>query len=215
MKNFLFRIFIMTIGLVFFAVGIVLTIKANIGLAPWDVFHEGVSKTLGISFGIASIAVGVVILLLLILLKEKFGIGSLSNMILIGIFIDIILYLDFIPVFENIVICILILIAGLFSVALGSYYYIKSGFGVGPRDNLMVVLTRATKIPVGICRSIIELAVCAGGYFLGGTVGIGTIISVVGIGFCVQIVFRIFKFDITKVKHESLRETFESFNKNL
>ena len=203
----------MTIGLVFFSIGIVLTIKANIGLAPWDVFHEGLSKKLGISLGIASIAVGLVILLALILLKEKFGIGSLSNMILIGVFVDILLFLDFIPIPENFIIGILVLIAGLFSVALGSYYYIKSGFGVGPRDNLMVVLTRATRIPVGICRSIVELIVFAGGYFLGGTVGIGSIISVVGIGLCVQIVFRIFRFDIAAVKHESLKDTILSLRK--
>ena len=104
------------------------------------------------------------------------------------------------------------LISGLFVIAIGSYFYIKSAFGVGPRDNLMVVLARKTKLPVGVCRFAIELAVTLIGWLLGGMVGIGTVISVIAIGFCIQITFKVFKFDVTAVKHETLRDTFGKIN---
>jgi len=144
---------------------------------------------------------------------EKLGLGTISNMLLIGIFLDIILKINVIPKMDNTIFGILMLIFGLFIISIGSYFYIGSAFGAGPRDSLMVVLAKKTKIPVGISRSIIEVAVTIAGWFLGGMVGIGTIVSVLGIGFCVQLTFRILKFDVTAVKHESLAGTF-SFLKN-
>jgi len=197
----------MIIGLFFYALGIFLAIKANIGYAPWDVFHVGLANKIGLSLGIVSILVGIILIIIVTLLKEKLGLGTISNVILIGIFIDVLFYIDIVPIIENYIIGIFLLIAGLFTIALGSYFYIKSGFGVGPRDNLMVVLARRTKLPVGLCRSIIELIVTVSGWLLGGMVGLGTVISVVAIGFCVQIIFKLFRFDVTAVKHETLKET--------
>ena len=84
----------------------------------------------------------------------------------------------------------------------------RSGFGAGPRDSLMVALTRITRSPVGLCRFILELFVLVIGLFLGGMVGIGTVIFVITIGFAVQIVFKLFKFDAKAVKHETIRETY-------
>jgi len=127
-------------------------------------------------------------------------------MVLIGLFIDLIF--PYIPKTENRIIGTLMLIAGLFIIAVGSYFYIKSAFGAGPRDNLMVVLARKTKLPVGLCRGIIELLVTIIGWFLGGMVGFGTVISVIAIGFCIQLVFKILRFDVTSVKHETLKDTF-------
>ena len=210
MKNFIRRLLEMIMGLLFFSIGIVFTIEANIGYAPWDVFHYGIVNTIGISFGLSSILVGFIIMALLFLLKEKIGIGSIGNMVLIGIFIDILMYSELIPTQESLVPGILFLFIGMVFISVGTYFYIKTGYGIGPRDNLMVVLTRATKIPVGICRSAVELLVTVGGWLLGGMVGIGTVIIVVGIGFCIQITFKLFKFDITGVKHESLPETLKS-----
>jgi len=204
----------MVIGLFFYAVGIFITIKANIGYAPWDVFHVGLAGKTGLSLGIVSIIVGIVLVIIVTLLKEKLGLGTISNIILIGIFIDILFFIDIIPAAENFFIGTGLLILGLFIIALGSYFYIKSAFGVGPRDNLMVVLARRTKLPVGLCRSIIELMVTAAGWILGGMVGLGTAIFVIAIGFCVQIVFKLFRFDVTLVKHETLAETFR-LKKNL
>jgi len=197
----------MIVGLIFFALGIFLTIRANIGYAPWDVFHVGLAGKTGFSFGIVSIIVGLILVIIVTLLKEKFGLGTILNIILIGIFIDILFFIDIIPIAESIITGILLLILGLFIISVGSYFYIKTGFGVGPRDNLMVVLARRTKLPVGLCRSLIELLVTVIGWLLGGMVGLGTVISVVAIGFCIQIVFKLFKFDVTLVKHETLAET--------
>ena len=200
----------MIMGLLFFSIGIVFTIEANIGYAPWDVFHYGLVNTIGLSFGLSSILVGFIIMVVLFLFKEKVGIGSIANMALIGIFIDILMYLNLIPTQESLLMGILFLFVGMVFISIGSYFYIKTGFGIGPRDNLMVVLTRVTKIPVGICRSIVELLVTVGGWLLGGMVGIGTVIIVFGIGFCIQITFKLFRFDIAGLKHESVLETINS-----
>jgi len=197
----------MVIGLFLYSLGIVLTIKANIGYAPWDVFHVGLTYKVGLSLGIVSIIVGIILVLIVTLLKEKFGLGTISNIVLIGLFLDLFFYIDIIPTSENYFIGIALLILGLFIIALGSYFYIKSGFGVGPRDNLMVVMAKRTKLPVGLCRGLIELLVTVAGWLLGGMVGLGTAIFVIAIGFCIQIVFRLFRFDVTAVKHETLADT--------
>jgi uncharacterized membrane protein YczE len=207
-KQFLIRILHMLIGLFLYALGIVLTIKANIGYGPWEVFHAGLAKRTGLSLGAASIIAGVVILIIVLLCKEKFGLGTIASMVLTGVLIDAILYFNVIPTPSNLIISIAMLVAGLFIVSLGSYFYIKSAFGVGPRDNLMVVLARKTKLPIGLCRGIVESAVTLIGWLLGGMVGIGTVISGLAIGLCVQIIFALFRFDATAVRHETLRHTF-------
>ncbi len=208
MTNFLVRLLNMLIGLVLYALGIVATINANIGYAPWEVFHVGLADTTGLTIGVASIIAGVVIAIIVTALGEKLGLGTIASMILTGVFIDIIVMLKFIPAANNFAAGIIMLTAGMFIIALGSYFYMKAAFGAGPRDNLMVVLTRKTKIPVGVCRLLVELLVTLIGWLLGGMAGIGTVISFIGIGLCVQIVFSVFKFDVTAIKHETLRETF-------
>ena len=139
---------------------------------------------------------------------EKIGLGTILNMVLIGVFIDLILMSNIIPKPENLVFGLLMLIMGLFVVSLGSYFYIKAAFGAGPRDSLMVVLNRKTRLPVGVCRSAIELAVTIFGWILGGMVGIGTAISVIAIGFFIQLTFALLKFAPSAVKHETLRCTY-------
>ena len=213
MKHFILRILNMIIGIIFYSLGIAATIKANIGYAPWDVFHVGLANTLGFSIGFSTILTGIVIVLITVLLGEKIGFGTISNMILLGIFLDIILYINIIPIPKNIIISILMLVAGLFIISIGSYFYIGAAFGAGPRDSLMIVLTKKTKFSVGIWRSTIELLATVFGWLLGGMVGIGTVISVVVIGFCIQITFRILRFDITSIKHESLLDTLKTLKK--
>lgn len=210
MKQFYLRLLRLICGLILYALGIVVTLNANIGYAPWEVFHVGFSKTTGISLGTASIIVGAIILILTILLGEKVGLGTILNMVLIGVFLDVILGLHIIPSTHNFAIGILMLIAGLFIIALASYFYIGSAFGAGPRDSLMVALTRKTKLPVGVCRGTIELLAVFAGWRLGGMFGIGTIISAFAIGFCVQITFKLLRFDTTKIQHETLGLTYKN-----
>lgn len=101
------------------------------------------------------------------------------------------------------------LITGLMMLALGTYFYISSGLGAGPRDSLMVALTRKTGLPIGVCRGMIELTVVAIGWKLGGMVGVGTIVVALTVGFWIQIAFKVFQFDATKIKHETLFQTYK------
>lgn len=208
MIGLLMRVMKLLLGLMLYALGIVVTIKANIGYGPWEVFHVGLGKTLNISIGNASIIVGFVIIMITLILGEKIGLGTISNMILIGVFIDIIYKLNIIPLINNFYISILFLILGLYIISVGSYFYIGSGFGAGPRDSLMVLLTRKTKLPIGVVRASIEICATLSGWLLGGMVGIGTLIAGFAIGVCIQSTFLAFKFDPTKIKHATLTDSY-------
>jgi len=211
LKSFYIRLLNVIFGLFLYALGIVVTIKANIGYAPWDVFHVGIANKTGLTIGTVSILVGLLIVIIVTLFREKFGLGTILNMLLIGLFLDVVF--PYIPEAQNFIFGIVMLIAGLFIISVGSYFYIKSAFGAGPRDNLMVVLARRTRLPVGLCRFAVELFATVTGWFLGGMVGIGTVISVIAIGFCIQITFKIFKFNVTAVKHETLKDTYLTLKK--
>jgi len=210
LKSFVPRMVRLLLGLLLYALGIVLTLNARIGYGPWEVFHVGLSETLGMSIGVASIVTGIAIALLALIIGEKLGLGTILNMVLIGVFLDAILALAFIPVATMFWPGVLMMVAGLFVIALGSYFYIGSGFGAGPRDSLMVALTRKTQLPVGVIRGGIELTAVLVGWRLGGMVGLGTVLAAVLIGFCVQLTFRLLRFDPTAVKHESLTATWRS-----
>jgi len=188
------------------ALGIVTTMKANLGFAPWEVFHWGVGKTLGMSIGHASIIVSLIISVTVVLLGEKLGLGTILNLILVGIYIDIFMSINT-PQVNGFFWGIIVMFSGLFIIALGTYFYMNSAFGAGPRDSLMVAIKRRTKLPVGLCRGILESSVVLTGWILGGPVGIGTLIAAFGMGFCIQIVFSLMKFDSTSVKHETLDVT--------
>ncbi|MCL2082645.1 MAG: hypothetical protein FWH04_05365 [Oscillospiraceae bacterium] len=210
MKFFWIRILNMLAGIILYAFGIAATINANVGYAPWEVFHAGLADAVGLSIGAASIISGIAIVAMVTALGEKLGLGTIASMILTGVFIDAIFTFNMIPRAENPIIGMILLITGLFIISIGSYLYIKSAFGVGPRDNLMVVLSRKSNIPVGACRGIVEALATLIGWFLGGTVGIGTIVSAIAAGFCVQITFWVLKFDVTAIKHETLGDTYKA-----
>ncbi|HHY09936.1 MAG TPA: hypothetical protein GX528_05145 [Firmicutes bacterium] len=194
-------------GLFLYALGIALTLQAEIGYAPWDVFHAGLSKALGITIGWASISTGVVVVSLAFFLGEKIGLGSLLNMVLVGAFLDLILAGNFLPPAPNFSAGVAMMAAGLGVISLATYFYISSAFGAGPRDSLMVVLARKTGLPVGICRAAVELAALTIGWRLGGMVGWGTVIFAVLSGFFVELTFRLLRFEVTKVQHEDLQAT--------
>lgn len=210
MKIFITRFAYLLLGLFLFALGIVLTMKANLGFAPWEVFHAGLGKTIGMSIGNASIIIGFVICFIVVVMQEKLGLGTLLNIVLIGIFIDWLLYFNVISQMNGFVSGVFMMLVGLFTISFGSYFYINSGFGAGPRDSLMVLIMRKTKLPIGVCRGILEGSVVFSGWLLGGSVGIGTLIAAFGISFCIQIVFNLMKFEATSVKHETLAMTLKN-----
>ena len=214
MKRFYIRLLRLLGGLFLYALGIVVTMNAHIGYAPWDVFHVGVAKTVGISIGNASIIIGLIVVIIAVIFGEKIGIGTIFNMLLIGVFLDILLKLHIIPIANNFFFGIIMMVVGLFIISLASYFYIGSAFGAGPRDSLMVAITRKTGFPVGVCRGTIELLAALVGWKMGGMIGMGTIISAFVIGFCVQVTFKLLKFDATKVKHETLDVTFRTLFSN-
>ena len=196
------------IGLFFFAIVVVLAIRANIGFPPWDVFHVGLARTIGLSIGTVAILVGLLLAIIVVASGEKFGIGMIFNILVIGVLVDI--FLPIIPIADNAIFGTIMFVVGIFSVSFGTYFYIKSAFGAGPRDSLMVVLARKTKLPVGLCRFAIELLVTVGGWLLGGMVGFGTVLFVLIIGISIQLTFKIMRFDVTAVRHETLRETYKA-----
>ena len=215
MKVILKRVAKLFLGLFLYALGIVMTINANLGLAPWDVFHQGLSKNIGITMGQASIFVGIVLVILDSLLGEKLGWGTLSNMTFIGIFLDILMLNHLVPVFQSAVPSFIMMLLGMSTIGVASYYYISAGLGAGPRDGLMVALTKRTNKSVRFLRNCIELSVLAIGYILGGSVGIGTVIMALSTGYFVQLAFKLFKFNLRESKHrfvdEDIKYLYERF----
>lgn len=199
------------IGLILFSIGIVMTMQANLGLAPWDAFHTGLVYITGLSFGTISIIIGILIIIFTYQFYEPIGIGTIANTILIGVFIDLIFWLDLIPLMDGMLSGIIMMILGMILISFGSYFYISSGFGTGPRDGLMVVLTKLTHLPVGLNRSLIELSVFLIGWLLGAKVGLGTAMIAFGIGPIIQLTFHLLKFDVSKIEHESFLQKKSKF----
>ena len=201
------RIARLLLGTFLYAAGIVMTIRANLGLSPWDVFHQGVSLRLGISFGTASILVSGVLVAAAVFMKEHVGIGTLLNMVLVGVFIDLIIMTNIIPEMGHFVFGLLMMAMGLFVIAFASYFYIGAGYGAGPRDSLMVILVRRTGRRIGVCRAAVEGAALILGWLMGGRAGIGTVIAALGAGIAIQSVFSLLRFNVRAVHQELLFTT--------
>lgn len=189
------------LGLSLYSAGIVMTVNANLGLAPWDVFHQGLAKNVGITMGQASILVGLAFVVLDSFLGEKLGWGTITNMLFIGWFFDLLMFYHVIPVFQSKVLSFLLMLSGMFVIGVASYFYISSALGSGPRDGLMVALTKRTNKSVRFIRNCIELCALVIGFFLGGSVGIGTVVMAVTSGYFVQFAFRLFRYDIKETRH--------------
>lgn len=189
------------IGLFLYAVGIVMTINANLGLSPWDVFHQGLAQKFGITMGQASIAVGGMIVVLNWVLGERIGWSTLANILFIGLFLDLLMIRHVIPSFDSFIPSLALMLLGLLVIGLATYFYLGVGLGSGPRDGLMVALTKKTGKSVRLIRNSIELAALLVGYILGGHVGIGTVIMALTTGYFVQFVFRIFNFEVKQIQH--------------
>jgi uncharacterized membrane protein YczE len=176
-------------GLALFGVGISLLIDANLGAAPWDVFHTGVSELTGWPVGTIIIVTGIVILALWIPLKESPGLGTVLNAFEIGLVVGV--ALPIIPEPEALIPRIAMMLGGVVIIAIGSGLYIGAGLGPGPRDGLMTGLVVRTGLSVRLVRTSIEATVLTVGWLLGGTVGVGTVLYAFGIGPLVQLFVRI------------------------
>ena len=173
------------LGLVLFGVGLALMVIADLGLSPWDVFHQGVSTRTGIPIGTVVLITGLLLLITWIPLKEKIGIGTIANAVVIGLVLDAALFL-FPDRIDLLAARWAAMLVGVLIVAVGSGFYIGAGLGPGPRDGLMTGITRRTGFPLGLVRAVLEIGVLIVGWALGGTVGIGTLVFAFGIGPLVQ-----------------------------
>jgi uncharacterized membrane protein YczE len=174
-------------GLACFGFGITLFVKAKLGLGPWDVFHGGLAKKIGLPIGLVVNLVGLVILPLWIPLKVRVGLGTVLNTLVIGLVLDLTSPLVKSP--SNIVVRWTFVIVGLLIIAVGSGMYIGAGLGAGPRDGVMMGLRRFG-LSVRTARTLIEVATMGLGYLLGGKLGLATVVFMVGIGPLVQIALR-------------------------
>jgi uncharacterized membrane protein YczE len=166
-------------GLVLFGFGIALMVRADLGLAPWDVLHQGVSERTDIAIGTITILTGIVVLLLWIPIRERWGLGTVLNVLVIGLVVDATLALVDSPaaMWQRVT----FLALGVFAFGPGSGLYIGAGLGPGPRDGLMTGLARRGR-SVRVVRTAIELTALAVGAALGGSVGVGTVAFAVTVG---------------------------------
>jgi uncharacterized membrane protein YczE len=175
---------VLVAGLFIFAVAIVLQLESRLGLSPWDTLHQGLSRHTPLSFGMASVFVSVVVLLLAWRLGARIGIGTVANAVLVGSFIQGLTAIG--PVDRlsesSLGVRIGLLVVAMLLIGIGSALYLGAWLGAGPRDSLMVVGGERTGLRLGIVRAVLELLALAAGFALGGTIGVGTIVFALGVG---------------------------------
>ena len=167
-------------GLILFGLGETLLITASAGVSPWTVLAQGLSAKTGFTIGLTTFIVSISVLCLWIPLKQKPGIGTILNTIIISVVIDV--SLPYLPSPESFYLQILQVIIGVLIVGLGSGFYLIANLGPGPRDGLMTGLQKTTNLPLALIRAMIEISAVVGGWYLGGVVGIGTVVFALGIG---------------------------------
>ena len=170
----------LVIGLILFGLGETMLIAANVGVSPWTVLAQGISIKTGYSIGISTFMVSIGVLILWIPLKQKPGIGTILNTIIISIVLDV--SLPYLPTPESFFLQALQVFIGVIIVGLGSGFYLISNLGPGSRDGLMTGLQKKTNLPIALIRAIIEVSAVVFGFYLGGVVGIGTLVFAFGIG---------------------------------
>lgn len=177
-------------GLVLYGVSSALLVEAGLGLEPWGVLHQGLARLTGLTIGVVSIIVGAAVLLLWIPLRQRPGLGTVSNVFVVGLAMDGTLHL--VPDVRSLLVRIPLLVAAVLLNGVATGLYISARFGPGPRDGLMTGLHRRTGRSIRLMRTGIEVAVVATGFALGGTVGVGTVLYALSIGPLAQLFLRVF-----------------------
>ena len=195
------------LGLIVFALGVHMTIYANIGLAPWDCLGMGIAKHTPFNYGISMTLIAVTVLIIDILLKERIGYGTIIDAICTGNFVQMFNYLDPLPENKNTMLGIAIMLGGFVFMALGMWIYMSAQQCCGPRDALLVGLgKRMKKVPIGIVEVMLWAVVLLFGFLLGGPVGVGTLISTFGAGLVMQLVYSLIHFEPRKLRHRDIFE---------
>ena len=172
--------FFLCIGLILFGLGEGLLIVSAAGASPWSVLAQGIFLNIGFSVGIITIFISVIVLILWLPLNQKPGIGTILNALIIGLMIDV--CIRFVPTPENYTSQLFLALLAVLTVGLGGGIYLVANLGAGPRDGLMIGLQKKTNLPIAAVRATLEITVMSIGWYLGGTVGAGTLLFALGIG---------------------------------
>ncbi|MEU5252302.1 membrane protein YczE [Streptomyces longwoodensis] len=177
-------------GLALYGASSALLVEAGLGLEPWGVLHQGLAERTGLSIGVVSIVVGAIVLLLWIPLRQRPGLGTVSNVFVVGLAMDATLAL--VPEAHALAVRVPLLLAGIVLNGVATGLYIAASFGPGPRDGLMTGLHRRTGRSIRLMRTAVEVAVVVTGFALGGTLGAGTLLYALSIGPLAQLFLRVF-----------------------
>ena len=179
----LISVVLLVVGLVIFGIGEAIMIASSVGVSPWTVLAQGITNITGWSVGLATFVVSFIVLLVWVPLRQAPGIGTILNIIIISVVLD--LALPFLPHFESLILRVAEAAVGVIVTGIGGGIYLIANLGPGPRDGLMTGLQRLTGFPVAGVRSAIEISAVLLGWLLGGVVGVGTMLYAFGIGPCV------------------------------
>jgi uncharacterized membrane protein YczE len=178
-------LFFLCLGLTFFGLGEGLLIVSFAGASPWSVLAQGIALNVNLSVGIITILISVGVLIFWVPLNQKPGIGTILNTIIIGLMIDV--CIKFVPTPENYVSQLTLAFLAVLIVGLGGGIYLVANLGAGPRDGLMIGLQKKTNLSIAVVRATLEITLMSIGWYLGGTVGVGTLLFAFGIGPCVAL----------------------------
>ncbi|KAB1150820.1 hypothetical protein F7R91_02245 [Streptomyces luteolifulvus] len=184
------RLIQLYVGLALYGASSALLVDAGLGLEPWNVLHQGLAELTGLTIGVVSIIVGAAVLLLWIPLRQRPGLGTVSNVFVVGIAMDG--TLAAVPEAHTLAVRIALLLAGILLNGVATGLYIAARFGPGPRDGLMTGLHRRTGRSIRLMRTVVEFAVVVTGFVLGGTIGAGTLLYALSIGPLAQLFLRLF-----------------------
>ncbi len=185
LKPKLSTLFFLCFGLTLFGLGEGLLIVSFIGASPWSVLAQGISLNVNLTIGTITLLISIGVLIMWIPLSQKFGMGTIFNALIIALMID--LCVKFVPTPTNYLSQLILAVISVLIVGIGGGIYLVSNLGAGPRDGLMIGLQKKTGLPIALVRAIIEISVVSIGWYLGGTVGIGTLLFAFGIGPCVAL----------------------------
>lgn len=199
----------------FIGFGIYLQIEADIGFPSWNALNQGFSIVFPITYGTASILIGLSIVVVDLIMKEPIGMGTLIDAVCVGLGCDFFSMLDPVPETDSFFIKLLFFIVSLFILSIGQYMYMITGLSCGPRDAFTVAVgKRCKKITIGTVNNIISVVVLAVSWLMGATIGIGTVISVFGLGFVMDITFKACRFEPRNVIHEDIAKTIKAIVTN-
>ena len=207
-ESFGFRLFETVLGLAIAGDAFYMIVKANIGLSPWDAFAMAVSYYIPITYGQAVQLVGIVVLAADLLMREKIGLGTLADVLIVGWVIDLMSLWDPMPVCGTTVEGVAVMIAALLLIGLGQFLYMRAGLSCGPRDALTVGIgRRMRKLPIGAVQCIMQGVVFVVALVMGGPIGVGTFVFAFCAGPAAQLVFNLCRFEPRDVEHEGLLQS--------